>query len=253
MFARKPQQARAGHIPHVRETADAYNAEHKLPKIRRRSEPLPLSLDFSRRTAQEYERLPSGAPKDRASKRSYDAFAAETQRQYDWALAHGYTFEPSEADPYSAPGSTKMAQMRDDVRERKHLTAYASQLTHPYLSDEDNLRFRFVHDLFGHAQEGNSIGPRGEYNAAHSHAQMFSRRARPAMLAETHGQNSVVNFSTTPSEAHGGRSIAEVNAEAPGTIYAEQKGTILPRHLVREFDRLTRGGSGFDRLIGRKR
>lgn len=251
------QKARAEPIGHVRESADEYNRlnarKYKLKPIKRPPEPHPVDADFGRRTAHEYESLPSGPPRDKASRASYDAFARETKEQYDFAVSRGYTFEPSEDDPYSEQGRSKMDQVREDVRERKRLKAYASALDHPHLSNDTNLQFRFVHDLFGHTQEGNSIGPRGEFNAAASHSQMYSRKARPAMLAETHGQNSVVNFSLTPSKEHGGRPIAEVNREKPGSYYAEQKATILPRHIVREFEARVEGRGLWGRMLGRKR
>jgi hypothetical protein len=193
----------------------------------------PLDPDFSRRTAAAYEAMPTHA--DAASRRSYRAFVDETMAQWRMLRGAGYGMTLSRTDPYQPTGGkTKMQLAAEDVRRNKNLNVFASYLDHPMMTNRENLIFRHVHDLFGHLAEGNSIGPRGEYNAAIQHSQMYSALARRAMLAETHGQNSVVNFSPTvlPGQT---RSIAEINAEAPGSIYAEQKARNLPARILREF------------------
>lgn len=80
--------------------------------------------------------------------------------------------------------------------------------------------FRIVHDYFGHVKEGNGFRADGEENAWRSHAAMYSDLARPAMTAETRGQNSWVNFGP----------YAESNKTASGadTQYAPQKTGLLP-------------------------
>ncbi|WP_103068355.1 hypothetical protein [Aquimarina sediminis] len=54
--------------------------------------------------------------------------------------------------------------------------------------------FRIVHDIFGHAMNGNGFGPIGEDNAWYDHLQMFSPLAASALSTETRGQNCWVNF-----------------------------------------------------------
>jgi hypothetical protein len=54
--------------------------------------------------------------------------------------------------------------------------------------------FRIVHDIFGHAMNGYSFGPKGEDMAWHTHMQMFSPLAAAAITTETRGQNCWVNF-----------------------------------------------------------
>lgn len=55
--------------------------------------------------------------------------------------------------------------------------------------------FRAVHDLFGHGTTGSTFRPGGEEAAYASHSQMMSPLAQLAMLTETRGQNSLVNYS----------------------------------------------------------
>jgi len=231
---------------HLRSVAAQYNKEQKLPPLAR-GHYFEVDPDFGTRTAHEYEKLP--VEPDDKSREAYDAFSREIDQQHEHLTKHGYVMEPSEQDPYPASGGkTKMELAAEDVRKNKHLSVFSGSAEHPYLSTEQNVKFRGVHDLFGHLTEGFSIGPRGEYNAAAKHSQMFSPTARKAMLSETHGQNSVVNFSDTVSPEHG-RSIAEVNREKPGTIYADQKAHILPDSIYNEFhSKLTRSHPLFRRF-----
>ena len=58
-----------------------------------------------------------------------------------------------------------------------------------------NEKFRAVHDYFGHVPSGSTFRPSGEEAAYASHAQMLSPLAQAALLTETRGQNSFVNYS----------------------------------------------------------
>ncbi len=83
-----------------------------------------------------------------------------------------------------------------------------------------NDMFRAVHDYFGHAMKGHQFGPKGELQAWGEHARMFSPKARLALTAETHGQNSWVNFGP-----HSDKPVTE-------RPYAEQKATIMPKNAT---------------------
>jgi hypothetical protein len=65
---------------------------------------------------------------------------------------------------------------------------------HHIFSDQENDRFRAVHDVFGHAATGRGFSRHGEEAAFLSHRQMFSKRALPALASETRGQNSYLNY-----------------------------------------------------------
>jgi hypothetical protein len=86
--------------------------------------------------------------------------------------------------------------------------------------------FRIVHDYFGHIKEGVGFREDGEENAWRSHSAMYSDKARPAMTAETRGQNSWVNFGP----------FAEFNKTAKGseTQYAPQKTGLLPDWVMQD-------------------
>lgn len=62
--------------------------------------------------------------------------------------------------------------------------------------------FRVVHDYFGHGILGNEFGAIGEENATLQHLDLYSTDAAPAVVFQTRGQNSWVNFSGVNEEAN---------------------------------------------------
>jgi hypothetical protein len=207
----------------------------------------PVNPDRAARIAEEYERMPHN-PNDPAVKASYDAFIKETMQQYKTLTDAGYTFEfyPSYnegmelEDPY--PNGPREAIL--DLYSNKHLYVYPTYAgfgqtevrDHPLLQDAGvkwgdkqvtyNDIFRAVHDVFGHAKEGVGFRADGEENAWRQHAAMYSDLARPAMTAETRGQNSWVNF--------GPHGQANQKADQMSTVYAEQKAGIMPEWTWQE-------------------
>ena len=153
-------------------------------------------------------------PNDPEVKASYEALAKETLDQYQAFLDAGYTIEINNEEPYASS-----QDMIEDLRNNKRIKIFSTESgfgskkitkkqrqDNPLLAKTDfkdvngkpllvNDVFRAIHDFFGHAELGNSFGPKGEENAWNIHARMFSPLARRAMTTETRGQNSFVNFS----------------------------------------------------------
>lgn len=187
-----------------------------------------VNVERAKQIAQWYEGAKHSA-NDPAVKASYDAMKRETLAQYEFLKNKGVKFEPwgANAQPY-----TSSEEMMKDVRDNRHLGFFQGgdlPTDHPLAEKVPgtdltyNDVFRAVHDYFGHAKEGNGFGPRGEENAWRQHSQMYSAAARPAMAAETRGQNSWVNYGP-----HG-----EANRANPkGTQYAEQKAVLMPEQWV---------------------
>lgn len=132
---------------------------------------------------------------DQLTEAAYRQLAEETRGQFD-ALPVGTQYHFGEGE-YKAPS----AMLRDILGEG-NLNVFRGGDPHPYLSDVDpdtgltsNEMFRAVHDYFGHGTRGATFRPGGEELAYASHSQMMSPLAQMALLAETRGQNSVVNYS----------------------------------------------------------
>lgn len=245
-------------VQEVRDVAAGYMRKVGLPVPERRY--FGLDQDFSERTAKAYDAMPNAAPAvarktpvtlrslqrastrlkrtagvDADTRRAYQAFVDETKQQYDAIRASGVNIVPVQENPYR-----NSAEMMADVSQNHTLKVFAGSAEHPLMTDEQNVMFRGVHDYFAHAAEGFQFGPQGELNAAIKHSQMYSPEARRAMLTETHGQNSFVNFSDKATES--GETVSAVNKANPGTIYAEQKAGVLPQDIIDEFNREFVGG-----------
>lgn len=212
---------------------------------------LTLDPDRSRKTAKLYEKLAHRPdhPKVRAA---YDQMKTELAAQYDHALAGGLHAEPwlKGGQPYE-----NSAHMAADVEHNHHLFYFPTDAgygesgvvhDHPLMDrhEASGLRYndllRIVHDYYAHAGHGHQFGPKGELNAWMEHARMFGPLARLALSAETHGQNSWVNFGP------------HSHLPPKDRPFAEQKATVLPvtEHPV-QLARPGEGAKGKDtRLVG---
>lgn len=212
-----------------------------------------LDQERSVRIADAYEAMEHN-PNDPEVKASYEAMASETLSQYNTIQDAGYTVElwDGEGEPYA--NSTAML---DDLRNNNHLYVLPTEAEfgetpitdqqrqeNPLLRDSGitdangrrmliNDVFRFVHDVFGHGERGNSFGPLGEENAWDVHARMYSDQARRAMTTETRGQNSWVNFGPQlrNSEGRVPRRGEEGYVPVSERAFAEQKIGLLPEEF----------------------
>lgn len=139
------------------------------------------------------------APESPRIRKSYEAFRRDVGRQYAFMTTPkekggmGIRHEVVPHDPYA----TAPEIAADVTRGRIQTMATASTGPHAFLSNEENDRFRAVHDVFGHAATGRGVDRHGEEAAYLSHRQMFSHAARAALASETRGQNSYLNYGST--------------------------------------------------------
>lgn len=244
-----PQSA-FGPNPDITEAAQMYvqnqGIDYQPPQ-----EYIPVDPNRARAIADEYDRMEHN-PNDPNVKASYDAFKAETLKQYEHLVNNGFVMEfyPDNFDPY--PKGPRQAL--EDIRDNKHLYVYPTDDgfgssdnqygDHPLLEQTGlqwngkpvtyNDVFRGVHDVFGHGKEGVGFRWDGEDNAWRQHAAMYSELAKPAMTAETRGQNSWVNF--------GPHGETNQTANQQETIYADQKAGILPEWVHKDSEFTTPAG-----------
>ncbi len=135
--------------------------------------------------AKAYDGLPNI---DQSHLRHFTAMRDEVNKQHDFMTKKlGIKTQSVDHDPYS-----DVHEMLADVNNNKTLKVMGTNVTggHPFFSDEENDKFRAVHDFFGHAATGRSFDRHGEQAAYLAHSQMFSPHALPALASETKGQNS---------------------------------------------------------------
>jgi GNAT superfamily N-acetyltransferase len=139
---------------------------------------------------------------------AYEALATEVEAQFDYMTKTlGIKVEFVADDPYK----TSREMFADVSKGVLKVLSTASTGSHPFLSDEQNDKFRAVHDFFGHAATGRGFGQDGEESAWVHHSQMFTETARGALTTETRGQNSWYN--------------------SRGKVFAEQKVALLPKEF----------------------
>lgn len=140
---------------------------------------------------------------------------------------------------WQGPGSSWVAAKGigpEHVRRLPDDLSAEGKTPHPLLEDSGvrwngevvthNDLFRAVHDYYGHIKEGVGFRADGEENAWRGHSAMYSEAARPAMTAETRGQNSWVNFGPFGDKNR--------TASTADTVFAEQKATLAPRWVVED-------------------
>lgn len=191
-------------VPSAVEGANAYSRQAGLVRPNR-FDNVVVNLPQARRIASDY----MAAPKyDKAAEPSYRALAEETSRQFDFMTkprskgGMGMDVEVTKHDPYTKPsGAPDPAGMMRDVQEHNRIKVLSTETTggHPFLTNEQNDKFRAVHDVFGHSATGRAFDPHGEEAAFRSHYAMFSPAARPAMATETRAQNSANNYAGLPA------------------------------------------------------
>jgi ribosomal protein S18 acetylase RimI-like enzyme len=172
-------------VYHAVQGARAYNSMMGLGDPHAMSyEQIHQTPETVRSTGRHYDSLPNYDPR---AESHYDAMAREVGNQHDFMTNRlGIKTQAVDYDPYS-----DVHEMLDDINNNKRLKVLGTQVTgsHPYFSDEDNDKFRAVHDFFGHAATGRSFDRHGEQAAYLAHSQMFTPQALPALASETKGQN----------------------------------------------------------------
>lgn len=173
-----------GGIGRVFQEAASENPAYKSALFERYGEIMPEVVEQA--GAQNYDQLTEAA---------YRQLAKEARAQFD-ALPVGTRYHYGEGE-YAVP-----SEMLRDILAEGNLNVFRGGDPHPYLSDVDpdtglnsNEMFRAVHDYFGHGTRGATFRPGGEELAYASHSQMMSPLAQMALLSETRGQNSLVNYS----------------------------------------------------------
>lgn len=134
-----------------------------------------------------YETLPK---LDRDAIDEYESLSTEVEEQFDFMTKElGVKIEFVKDDPY------KNSQEMFNDANKGSLKVLSTESTgaHPLFSNDQNDKFRAVHDYFGHAATGRGFGQDGEEAAWVHHSQMFTDKARAALTTETRGQNSFYN------------------------------------------------------------
>lgn len=224
-----------------------------------------LNQEQSNRISDAYDNLKND-PFNPEVRKAYEALAKETIEQFKALTDAGFTVEINNDDPYA-----NSQEMIEDLRNNNRIKIFSTEsgfgdtpiteqqrVENPLLAKSEyvdsngvpllvNDLFRAIHDFFGHAELGNSFGPKGEENAWNVHVRMFSPEAARAMTTETRGQNSYVNSSginkiVEPLREKARKLRKEGKFEEAGVVvneiyqimkFADQKIGLLPEEFSR--------------------
>jgi hypothetical protein len=220
------------HNTYLQHGAQIYNKLNGLPPLVQGFY-IPVSEPVGRAIADAYDSLPLYDTSNLDVCLAYTQFAIEVCDQFAFVTKTlGITVEPwqKSGQPYYYS-----AEMCLDVLYHMHLYVFVGGTDHAllgYTADPDrlsvNVKFRAVHDLFGHAAEGFQFGPRGEENAWLAHSQMYTPLAQKALTTETRGQNAWFNFGRHTYD-HAGKRLSIPPQERP---FAVQKIALLPEQFT---------------------
>lgn len=173
-------------VAHMLEGARAYNsklgieAAHDPDEYRSTN----TTADRLKRIGMAYDALPHHDPH---AESAFHDMRRQVNEQYDHLTGPmGIKVESVHHDPYETH-----VEMAHDLSHNKRLQVLSTQSTggHPFFSNEENDKFRAVHDAFGHGATGRGFDRHGEEAAWKAHAAMFHGPAKQAMTTETRGQN----------------------------------------------------------------
>jgi GNAT superfamily N-acetyltransferase len=161
--------------------------------------------DLLRNLGHAYDKLPQDDP---SAHKHFAAMRDEVNDQYHH-LTHrmGIKVHVTDEDPYP-----DVHALRHDVEHNRRIQVLGTHATggHPFFSNDENDKFRAVHDVFGHLGTGRDFDRHGEEASYQAHARMFTPAAHGALASETRSQNAHLIV-------HG--------------HFAPQKIAIMPKHL----------------------
>lgn len=175
-----------------------------------------ITKDLAIEIANQWDALPSTVF-NKELEASYIAFKSEVEQQYK-ELSKLITIIWTNKDPYKSS-----AEMFHDVSYWNRLLVYTEGEPNKFMYGEINIKFRAVHDYYGHFVNLYGFNFEGETLAFYAHAKMFSPLACKALISETIAQNCYFNFAP--------QNIGKKNSERE---FAPQKTVLLPDYLLNQ-------------------
>jgi hypothetical protein len=142
------------------------------------------NMDHSRHNigdvAAGYAALPKYDPK---AEYAWKQLAEESKEHADYIKQHLNVTETEDPEPYDTS-----EDMIRDIRNNRNFIVSTANADHPIWTPQDNINFRIVHDVFGHAATEGDFGWHGENDACSTHFALSSPHAQKALATECLGQ-----------------------------------------------------------------
>lgn len=85
-------------------------------------------------------------------------------------------------------------EMADDIHKKRHFVVSRANSEHPIWTVDQNVAFRIVHDVLGHAVSGGDFGWQGENLACAAHFPLLTTTAQAALFTECIAQTAYAAF-----------------------------------------------------------
>lgn len=138
------------------------------------------SLNSRDSVADEYEHLPVYDPR---AVHAWRALAEESKRHADMIRGKMNVHVVDDPEPYATADD-----MIRDIKHNNNFLVSRANSDHPIWTPDDNVNFRIVHDVLGHAATGGRFTWKGENDACATHHSFSSPLARQALTTECLGQ-----------------------------------------------------------------
>lgn len=142
------------------------------------------NMDHSRHNIEDvaagYDALPKYDPK---AVHAWKQLADESKEHADYIRQHLNVTETDNPEPYD-----NSEDMIRDIRNNRNFIVSTANSEHPIWTPEQNVDFRIVHDVFGHAATEGDFDWHGENNACSTHFALSSPHSQKALATECLGQ-----------------------------------------------------------------
>lgn len=132
--------------------------------------------------ANEYESLKHRQPTPEEVA-AWHQLAAENTAHANYIRQHLNVNVTDNPEPYATPDD-----MINDIKNNRNFVVSQAFSDHPVWTPKQNVDFRTVHDVFGHAATGGDFGWEGENHACSTHHALLSPAAAKALTTECLGQ-----------------------------------------------------------------
>jgi DNA invertase Pin-like site-specific DNA recombinase len=142
------------------------------------------NMDHSRHNIGDVAAGYAALPKyDSKAEYAWKQLAEESKEHADYIRQHLNVTETDNPEPYDTS-----EDMIRDIRNNRNFVVSTANADHPIWTPQDNINFRIVHDVFGHAATEGDFGWHGENDACSTHFALSSPHAQKALATECLGQ-----------------------------------------------------------------
>jgi len=140
-------------------------------------------MDVTKEVGSWYDHAPE---KERYAPDAYDVISRINNVMYDRIPIEVIW---TDDDPYGS-----YTNMRRRVRDEKVLYVYEGGSNPIYMSHEDNIKGRAVHDYFGHLDADCNFSMRGEWEKYNHVKDRYPAWVRPLLFTEIVGQRAMISY-----------------------------------------------------------